>query len=47
MQIKWIGKRSDKIKYQVMKDDVVRKMQETWSGITKWWEETKLQQATR
>lgn len=36
-----------KSKYQVMKDDVVRKMQETWSGITKWWEETKLQQATR
>ena len=30
-----------KSKYQVMKDDVVRNMQETWSGITKWWEETK------
>ncbi|QWS00467.1 phage tail tape measure protein [Bacillus cereus] len=30
-----------KSKYQVMKDDVVQKMKETWSGITKWWEETK------
>ncbi|PGV93303.1 phage tail tape measure protein, partial [Bacillus cereus] len=30
-----------KSKYQVMKDDVIRNMQETWSGITKWWEETK------
>ena len=36
-----------KSKYQVMKDDVVQKMKETWSGITKWWEETKLPQATR
>ena len=33
-----------KSKYQVMKDDVVQKMKETWSGITKWWEETKLPQ---
>ncbi|PEN84188.1 phage tail tape measure protein, partial [Bacillus cereus] len=30
-----------KSKYQVMKDDVVQKMKETWSGIIKWWEETK------